>query len=177
MTAHKAQGQTLEKVIIDLESCRGTESPYVMVSRVTSIKGLLILRPFKFAKIKCNQSQDTRKEFSRLNRLRLHTIAKIGSAEEQKDAQAALLNECRFNIENMETETIEPQTRQTTQHKKVKIQLLERTDQQTNVHITHSETPIIIKNPTMLQNSTPISKCRKRLLEGKESTHKRRRSK
>ena len=43
MTAHKAQGQTLNKVIVDLESCRGTESPYVMVSHVTSLNGLLIL--------------------------------------------------------------------------------------------------------------------------------------
>ena len=59
MTAHKAQGQTLHKVIVDLESCRGTESPYVMISRVTSLEGLLILRSFKFSKIKCHQSQDT----------------------------------------------------------------------------------------------------------------------
>lgn len=27
MTPHKAQGQTLAKVIIDLECCNGTESP------------------------------------------------------------------------------------------------------------------------------------------------------
>ena len=33
MTAHKAQGQTLNHIIIiDLESCKGTEAPYVMVS-------------------------------------------------------------------------------------------------------------------------------------------------
>ena len=50
MTAHKAQGQTLKKVIIDLENCRGTESPYVMVSCVTSLEGLLILRPFRSSK-------------------------------------------------------------------------------------------------------------------------------
>ena len=59
MTAHKAQGQTFNKVIIDLESCKGTESPYVMVSHVTSLNGLLILQTFKFSKIKCHQSQDT----------------------------------------------------------------------------------------------------------------------
>jgi len=86
MTAHKAQGQTLEKVIVDLESYRGTESPYVMVSHVTSLKGLLILRPFKFSKIKCHQSQDTRREFSQLNMLRLRTIVKIGTSEEQQNA-------------------------------------------------------------------------------------------
>ncbi|KAG2108482.1 uncharacterized protein F5147DRAFT_533074, partial [Suillus discolor] len=33
-TAHKSQGQTLEKIITDLGSkwCRGAEKPYVMVS-------------------------------------------------------------------------------------------------------------------------------------------------
>ena len=47
MTAHKAQGQTMKKVLVDfkLESCKGTESPYVMVSQVASLEGLLILRP------------------------------------------------------------------------------------------------------------------------------------
>lgn len=43
MTAHKAQGQSLPNIIIDLQSCQGTESPYVMVSRVTLLDGLLIL--------------------------------------------------------------------------------------------------------------------------------------
>ena len=33
MTAHKAQGLTLSRVIIDFASCRGTESAYVMASR------------------------------------------------------------------------------------------------------------------------------------------------
>ena len=104
MTAHKAQGQTLNKVIVDLENCKGTESPYVMVSRVTSLNGLLILRPFKFSKIKCRQSQDTRQEFRRLNMLRLHTIAKIGSSEEQKKALAALLHENNGNLEQHQAE-------------------------------------------------------------------------
>ena len=77
MTAHKAQGQTLKKVIIDLENCRGTESPYVMVSRVTLLEGLLILRPFRSSKIKCRQSEDVRKEFKRLDGLKLLTINKL----------------------------------------------------------------------------------------------------
>jgi len=47
MTAHKAQGQTMTHAIIDLASCHGTQAPYVMVSQVTSLEGLLILRPFK----------------------------------------------------------------------------------------------------------------------------------
>ncbi|KAF8064264.1 hypothetical protein FPV67DRAFT_1397973, partial [Lyophyllum atratum] len=73
MTAHKAQGQTLTAAIIDLESCYGTESPYVMVSRVTSLDGLLILRPFSKSKIQSRRSEDSRRERRRLELLRLHT--------------------------------------------------------------------------------------------------------
>jgi len=90
MTAHKSQGQTLKKVIIDLQSCRGTEAPYVMVSRVTSLEGLLILRPFQYGKISCRQSQDTRKEFRRLDIIRLKTIAEIGSTIEKEMAKEIL---------------------------------------------------------------------------------------
>lgn len=43
MTVHHAQGQTMQCVIVDLKSCHGTESPYVMVSRATSLDGLLVL--------------------------------------------------------------------------------------------------------------------------------------
>jgi hypothetical protein len=50
ITAHKAQGQTLGKVIVDVASCSGTEQPYVMVSRSTSVSGLIILRDFDFTK-------------------------------------------------------------------------------------------------------------------------------
>ncbi|KAF8204732.1 hypothetical protein BJ912DRAFT_824379, partial [Pholiota molesta] len=73
MTAHKAQGQTMHKVIIDLEGTKGTESPYVMVSRVTSLDGLLILRNFSDKKIKCRMSEDLRIELRRLDVLRLET--------------------------------------------------------------------------------------------------------
>lgn len=86
MTAHKSQGQTMTKIIVDLHSCRGTEAPYVMVSRVTSLEGLLILRPFNYAKISCHQSQDTRTEFRRLENIRLKTIAEIGSPLEKETA-------------------------------------------------------------------------------------------
>ncbi len=48
MTAHKAQGQTIEHAIIDLDNCRGTEPPYVMISRVKLLEGLLILRKYKY---------------------------------------------------------------------------------------------------------------------------------
>ncbi|KAJ8580889.1 hypothetical protein M405DRAFT_698716, partial [Rhizopogon salebrosus TDB-379] len=73
MTIHKSQGQTLERVIVDLESCSGTESPYVMISRVRSLQGLLIMRPFAMNKIRCRQSLDSREEARRQNVLAMRT--------------------------------------------------------------------------------------------------------
>ncbi|KAG1851156.1 hypothetical protein F4604DRAFT_1547386, partial [Suillus subluteus] len=62
MTTHKAQGQTMQCAIIDLESCSGTDAPYVMLSCVTSLDGLLVLCPFNKKKICCCQSEDTHLE-------------------------------------------------------------------------------------------------------------------
>ncbi|KAF9063878.1 hypothetical protein BDP27DRAFT_1161469, partial [Rhodocollybia butyracea] len=73
MTAHKAQGQTLSHVIVDLQSCRKTEPPYVMVSRATSLEGLLVLRDFDRRKIQCHSSGDTRNEARRLDFLHSKT--------------------------------------------------------------------------------------------------------
>ncbi|KAI1784627.1 P-loop containing nucleoside triphosphate hydrolase protein [Ganoderma leucocontextum] len=63
LTAHKSQGQTFDRVVVDLESCPGTEPPYVMLSRVTSLNGVIILRPFSKNKIHSRQSEDVWKEF------------------------------------------------------------------------------------------------------------------
>ena len=46
MTVYKAQGQTLGHVVINLASCIYTEQPYVIVSRVTSSQGLMVLHDF-----------------------------------------------------------------------------------------------------------------------------------
>ncbi|EIW62576.1 uncharacterized protein TRAVEDRAFT_96580, partial [Trametes versicolor FP-101664 SS1] len=67
ITAHKAQGQTFSRVVVDLAGCTGTEAPYVMLSRATSLAGVLILRPFDISKITCRQSGDMRKESHRLS--------------------------------------------------------------------------------------------------------------
>jgi hypothetical protein len=90
MTAHKAQGQTMNKVIVDLESCHGTESPYVMLSRVKSLNGLRILRPFSITKIQCRQSEDTRRELRRLNILQLLSITEFGNVSESVHARHIL---------------------------------------------------------------------------------------
>ncbi|EPQ49909.1 hypothetical protein GLOTRDRAFT_21448, partial [Gloeophyllum trabeum ATCC 11539] len=73
MTAHKAQGLSLPHLVIDLHGTRGTEAPYVMVSRATSLEGLMILRDFPKSKIRCHPSQEVRQEMQRLEILRLQT--------------------------------------------------------------------------------------------------------
>lgn len=90
MTAHRAQGQTISNVIVDLQSCHGTESPYVMISRVTSLDGLLILRPFDKDKITCRQSEESRRENSRLYILNLQTTVIAGNPSESRLATEEL---------------------------------------------------------------------------------------
>ncbi|KIK53150.1 hypothetical protein GYMLUDRAFT_136814, partial [Collybiopsis luxurians FD-317 M1] len=87
ITVYKAQGLTLDTAVVDLESCSGTESPYVMVSRVKSLDGLLVLRPFQLKKIQCRQSQDLRLEGKRLECLQLQTRVKF--AQSTSDVEAA----------------------------------------------------------------------------------------
>jgi flavin-binding protein dodecin len=81
MTAHKAQGLTLPRVIIDLANCRGTEPPYVMASRCSNLSGLLIMRPFPMSKITCRRSQEARTEFARLDLLRWQVMVGRSEAE------------------------------------------------------------------------------------------------
>lgn len=74
MTAHKSQGLTLSHVIIDLEGCRGTEPPYVMLSCVQLLDGVLILHPFAFKEITCRPSKEFRKEEHHLHVLNILMI-------------------------------------------------------------------------------------------------------
>ncbi|KAJ7251691.1 hypothetical protein C8J57DRAFT_986518, partial [Mycena rebaudengoi] len=74
ITAHKAQGKTMEAIIVHLESTYGTESPYVMLSRAKSLDGIFILRPFRQKVIQCHPNQDVRAEFKRLDMLAHQTI-------------------------------------------------------------------------------------------------------
>jgi hypothetical protein len=82
ITAHKAQGKTLTACVVNFTGCRGTESPYVMVSRATSLEGLVILTPFPKNKICCRQNEDIRAEFRRLKYLALKTTLMHGTKEE-----------------------------------------------------------------------------------------------
>lgn len=68
-TDYKSQGRSLEYAIVDLAACRSLQSVYVMLSRVKSLQGLAILRPFPDTKIRLNMSGEVRAEFDRLERI------------------------------------------------------------------------------------------------------------
>ncbi|KAJ7497910.1 hypothetical protein B0H11DRAFT_2226597 [Mycena galericulata] len=91
MTAHKAQGKSLDVVMMDLESTIGTEAPYVMLSRATSLEGVFILRPFQKKVIQRHPSQDVRDEFRRLDVLCHQSIMQYGTADEGTEAQEYLV--------------------------------------------------------------------------------------
>ena len=80
----------MERVIADLVGCSGTEPPYVMVSRATSLDGLIVLRDFDPRQITKRRSEESRNEFSRLMRLKWETILKCGNAEELEEARCKL---------------------------------------------------------------------------------------
>ena len=107
MTAHRAQGQTLENVIIDLQSCKGTEAPYVMASCARSLDGLLILRPFDRRKICCRESEDTCKEKQQSKILNLVTLLKFGNESEKQQAIQDLEN---LHLSEMNVAQIVPQS-------------------------------------------------------------------
>ncbi|KAJ3546688.1 hypothetical protein NMY22_g1957 [Coprinellus aureogranulatus] len=71
-TDYKSQGRTLTRAIIDLASSRG-QGIYVMLSRVTTLDGLLILRWFPQTKILQRTSGELREELQRLDRLDAET--------------------------------------------------------------------------------------------------------
>lgn len=103
MTTHKAQGQTMERAIIDFEGCTGSEAPYVMLSRVKSLDGLLILRPFNKKKISCRQSEDTRIEEKRQSVLAQQTLIDVTTDPAKRfQAQTELRNMLgTANIDNI----------------------------------------------------------------------------
>ncbi|CAF4341182.1 unnamed protein product [Adineta steineri] len=72
MTTHKAQGQTLPKVVVDLRLPPGREeiaSRYVPLGRVKSRKDIAILRDFSFSALQVKPSKAQRTELDRLDNL------------------------------------------------------------------------------------------------------------
>ncbi|PPR00579.1 hypothetical protein CVT26_009855 [Gymnopilus dilepis] len=68
-TDFKSQGRTLTRAIVDIQSARG-QGIYVMLSRVTSLSGIAVLRWFPESRIYSRLSQELRDELLRLNLLK-----------------------------------------------------------------------------------------------------------
>ena len=73
-TSHNAQGRSLDYACIDLASCRSIQSAYVMLSRLRSLKGLCILRPFALYKIQNHICEEVRQEMARTDELARQTL-------------------------------------------------------------------------------------------------------
>lgn len=146
MTAHKAQGQTLTSAIVDLQSCYGTEAPYVMISRVTSLDGLLILRPFDKKKIQCRQSEDSRREMRCLDILRLKSIIQHGGGTECAEARKILDKICSKDDQMDIDDSIGVDLLSSTPSTVHSSQWLEHL-QATHHCITHKPIPTLANNP------------------------------
>ncbi|PPQ71220.1 hypothetical protein CVT26_010999 [Gymnopilus dilepis] len=77
-TDFKSQGRTLTRVIVDLFTARG-QGVYVMLSRVKSLDGLLILRRFPPSKVYHRLPQELRDELTRLKGIDLEVPVGTGA--------------------------------------------------------------------------------------------------
>ena len=68
-TDYKSQGRSLAEAIVDPESASSLQGVYVMLSRVRSLTGLAVLRPFRVSKVIQRLSQELRTELRRLEYL------------------------------------------------------------------------------------------------------------
>ena len=68
-TDYKSQGRSLDAAIVDPSSASSLQGVYVMLSRLRSMSGLAILRPFPERKLTQRLSQELREELIRLNNL------------------------------------------------------------------------------------------------------------
>lgn len=76
ITTHKSQGQTLNKVVIDLRLPNETDdiaAVYVPLSRVKRLDDLIILRHFDFKVLQIKPSKSQLSEIERLDKLHLET--------------------------------------------------------------------------------------------------------
>lgn len=81
-TDYKSQGKSLTHAIVDIESAHSLQGIYVMLSRVRSLDGLLLLRPFSMAKLCVRLSQELRQELARIDNLANLTTARYRSSAE-----------------------------------------------------------------------------------------------
>ncbi|KAL9939763.1 hypothetical protein V8E36_001580 [Tilletia maclaganii] len=76
-TCHNSQGRSLNCATIDLASATSAQDKtalaYVMLSRLRSLDGLTILRPFPMSVISCRAAEQVRKELTRIDTLSSQT--------------------------------------------------------------------------------------------------------
>ncbi|KAJ3522430.1 hypothetical protein NMY22_g11894 [Coprinellus aureogranulatus] len=104
VTVHKAQGKTLDTAIVDLARCKGTESPYVMLSRVKTLDGLFIARDFPRHALNAKPKPDLEAELYRLKTIMRRTVPAEG--EDDRDRQldgfnriASTIADCQYHEE------------------------------------------------------------------------------
>lgn len=90
ITDYKSQGKTLSCAIVDLKACTGSQSPYVMVSRVTNFESLFVLRPFEHKRIRSNVNQSLRLEDLRFRELYMRTLVQTCDGRTRELASAEL---------------------------------------------------------------------------------------
>ncbi len=76
---YKCQGRSLSHAIVDLCGCRSLQSAYVMLSRVSCLNNLGVLRWFSPNKIESTLKPQFRREFERLDMLAKKTKTKMSS--------------------------------------------------------------------------------------------------
>ncbi len=69
MTSYRSQGATMSQVKVDLQSSASIQDAYVMLSRVKTLDGLIILRGFNHLKLKNHINQRLRRELDRITKL------------------------------------------------------------------------------------------------------------
>ena len=68
-TAHNSQGRSLNAACLDLASCNSLAMAYVMLSRLRTLDGITILRPFAQKQIDSHTLQAVRDELKQLDKL------------------------------------------------------------------------------------------------------------
>ena len=79
-TDYKAQGRSLSAAIVDPKSASSLQGVYVMLSRLKTMNGLALLRPFPEKKITQRISQELRNELRRLDTLNEATLDAYGTS-------------------------------------------------------------------------------------------------
>ena len=69
-----------------------------MISRVKSLEGLIIMRPFNKKRICCRWSEDVRREFARLRMLELLTLVEHGSDIDVRSTRDELTSKGLLNL-------------------------------------------------------------------------------